>query len=233
MKKIFLGIKFLLLSTLLLSCTDSTQITTKETRVESTSPATTQVNAVLTTPFISPSKSITVSDSAFVQPSPDLSLLTSPTVAVTLGRLPNDCPVGPVGKEISRHFGAAIGGSPVWTVNGDSIFDLGFFLTKNGWAIKTLWVIEPNFKGKVAIHGRNNEDGSPLLFSPQGVARDNQPIQNPVLDAQNPGIPLQHQDAEGYWREWPGYMYAPKAGCYYLEADWSGGNWKINIAIGV
>lgn len=190
------------------------------------------MQAISTIPPISPPGLLTVTDTTLIQPLPDLSLLTSPTVPATLGPLPDDCVPGSTSKQISRNFGSAIGGSPVWIINNSSTFNYGLTLTKYGWSTKLLWVIEPNFKGDVTIRGADIHDGSSLLFKPQGVTKGDQPIITPILDPENPGIPIQHQDSTGYWKEWPGYMYAPKAGCYYLEADWLGGSWKINIAIG-
>jgi len=102
------------------------------------------------------------------------------------------------------------------------------FHNQYGWAHKFLWLIEAHYAGIVTIHGANLRDGSPLLPDADhqiGTSR----LTSLVLDTQDPTI-INRTDQ---WTEVPGGLTIPKAGCYYLEATWSRGSWRITFAAGV
>ncbi len=84
--------------------------------------------------------------------------------------------------------------------------------------------MEPSFAGKVTVQGANLADGTPLWFQLGG----RNIVSTAVFESNSPGTLIQ----PGEWGEWPSYLIAPKAGCYYLEAKWNGGSWKLNIAVG-
>jgi len=99
--------------------------------------------------------------------------------------------------------------------------------TKWGWGQKVLLLIEPEHEGIVTVRGASVDDGSPVWFKSSGRYVLG-PTTKLVLDPQNPAIPIQH----GQWKEWPSTFYIPKAGCYFLEARWNGGNWRLPFAAG-
>jgi len=51
-----------------------------------------------------------------------------------------------------------------------------------------------------------------------------------VLDPQHPDHPGSAVGVD--YAEWGSYIYIPTAGCYALEATWSGGHWRILFAAG-
>lgn len=181
---------------------------------------------------------------AFAQPYPTYPPLPTPTPKPTplggarakLGPLPQDCPPGPTPKDVVSNTGPVVGAPPVWAsgfigphaalVWDSSLADQ--LHNQYGWPHKLLWVVEDSMKGLVAIRGANLRDGSPLL---------------PGADGQEPTstltvLVLDPQDAKraqyvDQWAEFPGGLTIPKAGCYYLEATWPGGSWRITFAAGV
>ena len=182
------------------------------------------------TPPVS-SSTLTPTAIATLQPTPTLWGGQS----ATLGPVPQNCPASPAPKKVPV-FWLAYGGSPVWVeFVGSSTYPILVwspeqaleFHEEHGWAHKFLWLIEARYTGIVTIHGVNLRDGSPLLPD-----ADHQPGASAltllVLDTQDPTI-INRTDQ---WTEVPGGLTIPKAGCYYLEADWPGGHWRINFAAG-
>jgi hypothetical protein len=102
------------------------------------------------------------------------------------------------------------------------------FHLADGWGHKFLWVVEDSVKGLVTIHGANLRDGSPLLPSADGQGPTST-LTLLVLDAHDPHRAMYVDQ----WAEFPGGLTIPKAGCYYLEATWPGGSWRITFAAGV
>lgn len=49
----------------------------------------------------------------------------------------------------------------------------------------------------------------------------------PRLDPSHPGAV-----SEGDWKEFPSYLYFPRAGCYALRARWPGGEWDLGFGFG-
>lgn len=156
-----------------------------------------------------------------------------------LGPLPNDCPSGPAPQIISPDFGSAVGANPAWAGAGNFRNQAPLALIwdptqaraehdENGWGHKFLWVVATSYQGVVTFHGANLRDGSPLY--PE--AQDAEPASTPttlVVDTRNPNI----ANRDPQWTQFPGGLTVPKAGCYYLEADWPGGHWRITFAAGM
>lgn len=151
-----------------------------------------------------------------------------PKVTLKLGPPPRDCN-GPTPKEVASFVGPAVGESPIWAVGPvgpHATIELGG-RTKWGWRAKVLLMIEPRHEGTVTVRGTSADGGSPIWFKTSGRFVLG-PTTELVLDPQNPGIPVQH----GQWKEWPSTFYIPKAGCYFLEAQWDGGSWRLPFAAG-
>jgi len=99
---------------------------------------------------------------------------------------------------------------------------------KYGWSHKLLWVVQNNVKGLVRIHGANLRDGS--LLRPDAEQED--PTSTSTLLVLNPQDPNLTNRVD-QWAEFPGGLTIPKAGCYYLKAQWPGGSWHITFAAGM
>jgi hypothetical protein len=178
-----------------------------------------------------PVVSATVVPAATPTPTPT-SLAAS---AANVGPVPQNCPPGPTPKNVDPlEFGPGVGGSPVWAIgfagphatihlNGLSEDPS---LVQYGWNYKILWSVGLNYTHPVVLRGGLLSDGTPLWFR----IGDQPPVTAPVLDPRYPGT-LTGSDAG--WAEFPSYLLIPKAGCYYLEASWPGGSWRITFAAGL
>lgn len=158
--------------------------------------------------------------------------IPEPTVvesALVLGPAPQGCPPGPTPQEIAPYFGGTIGGSPVWAIGfagPEARVYVGDLVRWGAYGAyyKILWVVEPGYSDATTLRGGDLTEENPLWFQ----VGEEQPSTSPVLDPQNPGIPIQH----GEWIEFPSYLFIPQAGCYYLEAIFPEGSWRITFAAG-
>ena len=187
-----------------------------------------------------PAKSPTVALSTpttIATPQPTLS--PSPTIKapLPLGLAPN-CSASPAPKNIApTYFAPAVGSTPSWAVgfvgpHATLLFGENHAMyswvqcDRYGWEHKLLWVLGPSYTGIVTLHGANLADGTPLWMSADNVPNMTTSL---VLDARNPTV----VNRPGDWVEFPGGLDIPRAGCYYLQANWPGGSWKITFSAGV
>jgi hypothetical protein len=147
------------------------------------------------------------------------------------GPPPAECPRGPEPMKFSDDWGSGVGGYPVWVLGmGGPYATLYFFngsnntRTSHGWADKKLWVVKRTYHGAVRLHGGSLRDSTPLWFQIGG----NPPTTEPVLDLSGPET---RGDKTG-WADFPSYLFIPSAGCYFLEAEWEGGRWRLDFAAG-
>lgn len=152
-----------------------------------------------------------------------------------LGSVPHTCPSGPAPKILSPVFAAGYGAYPVWGVgfvgqHATLAFGTDFAQLKSeydttyGWGHKLLWVMPPGYKGRVTLRGGELRSGLPLWFDGRsGKAR------TLVLDPQRVLLP---SSPKGTWATFAAALYVPKAGCYYLNARWPGGQWRMTFAAG-
>jgi hypothetical protein len=98
---------------------------------------------------------------------------------------------------------------------------------EHGWGHKFLYLVGPAYTGIVTFHGANVQDGTPLWLGTDETGGS--ATTSLVLNPQNPNV----VNRPGDWVEFPGALDIPRAGCYYLEADWAGGSWSITFAAGV
>jgi hypothetical protein len=150
---------------------------------------------------------------------------------VVLGPIPDDCQPGPAPKRITRFTGPAVGVSPVWAIGFDGpptklYLRADWEHTQLGWTRKVLWLVKSGSSGRVELRAWNAADKTrtPLWFEFQ----PGEPSTSPVLDPKNPPIPPQSTQ----YKEFPSYLFIPEAGCYWLEASWKGGRWRIPFAAG-
>lgn len=166
--------------------------------------------APTSTPFIEPSQTPT--------PKPP-----------SLGPVPQDCPPGPTPRPIFAGIGPGIGSFPVWAFGFDGPHAVlrispNDTYTQYGWIWKIVWEVGPNYMHPVTLHSGKLSGGAPLWFQFEATTR------SPVLDPQHPNHPLSVVGSD--WAEWGSYLFIPTAGCYFLEAGWPGGHWRITFAAG-
>lgn len=204
---------FVSLFIVLMSCTPTPSIMqTPTTRPSVTPPA-------LASPANSPTPT-------FVSPAP-------------LGLAPLDCQQSMVVLKRIDSPASLIGMPPAWVggFTGSSSYPLLLFgdnhtmytwiqYTQHGWEHKFLYTVGPAFTQKVTFHGANLRIGTPLWLSADNVPEETTTL---VLDPQDPTI----VNRPGDWVEFPGGLDIPTAGCYYLQANWNGGSWKVIFAAGV
>jgi hypothetical protein len=169
----------------------------------------------------------TASSSPTTSPTPE----SLPVVAGNLTRAPEACD-GPVPrpKQVDPRYGRLVGDSPVWggvyaefDANTRAYRALDAPRAEYGWRIKVLWLIEPEHGEIIDVRGVNTSTGESLWFA--AVGED--PLTPLVLD------PAQGAPSEsGGWKEFPSYLYFPRAGCYELGATWSGGAWQLGFGLG-
>jgi len=177
--------------------------------------------------------------SSTLTPTAIATLQPTPTLwggqSATLGPVPQNCPASLAPKKVPV-FGLEYCASPLWVYfSGPSTHttlvwspnDAFMYHDQYGWAHKFLWLIEARYTGIVTIHGANVDDGSPLLPDADHQTGTST-LTSLVLDTQDPTIINRTEQ----WTEVPGGLTIPKAGCYYLEADWPGGHWRIIFAAG-
>ncbi len=147
-----------------------------------------------------------------------------------LGPIPRDCPPGPTPQPILPGIGPVIGGPPVWAAGFDgphaAIYLVPEAFNQYGWGRKIIWEVGPNYTHLVTLHGANLQSGARIRFQ----FLDGDPTTSPVLDPQDPDHP--GSAVGGDWNEWGSGMFLPTTGCYYLEASWPGGHWRITFAAG-
>lgn len=131
---------------------------------------------------------------------------------------------GPTLRTVDTHFGAGIGSSPVyaigdWDASGTMHTD-GAQLTQYGEAIKILWVVQPGYQQEVEVRASSATTGG-LLYFDLGSGPTTDLVLNPSTAAVNFG-----------WSTFLGYVYVPAADCYFIEARWSGGSWRVEFPAG-
>lgn len=144
--------------------------------------------------------------------------------------VPQNCPPGSTLQPIFSDVGAAVGGPPVWAIgfNGPrAVIEIPtyFTYTPYGWTWKLIWRMQDSYTHPITLRGGNLHDGSLLWFQIGQQDPSTSPVLAPRL-AENPVLNA------GSWVDWTSYLYIPAAGCYYLEATWPGGHWRITFAAG-
>jgi hypothetical protein len=94
--------------------------------------------------------------------------------------------------------------------------------TESGYRIKVLWVMTSAQADPVSVMG-HGDSGDAVLFETEG-----KPAPEAVLDPDAPGTVAEEPD----WKEFPSYLYFPRAGCYRIEVAWPGGGWALGFGLG-
>jgi hypothetical protein len=151
----------------------------------------------------------------------------------TLARAPTNCPPPrPKLQRVSSRLAPLTGGRPVWAGfyarldprSGRLHLEEDAPHTPDGWRIKVLWAVAEDQLTPVTVHGRELRTGKALRID----VGDAPQSRVATLDPANPGTPA----FQGEPREFPSYVYFPRAGCYAIEARWGAGHWRFVLAVG-
>ena len=158
------------------------------------------------------------SSSVAVRPTPSVA---SPFVTPPItGPAPTSCP-GPKPRTVAPQLGPAIGEAPVYAVgavDADGVMHFDDALqTRYGREVKIVWAVQIGFGGPISLSAMT-ADSSGLLYFVLG----DQATTSPVLEPQ----PL------GDWWTATSYLDVPAPGCYFLQARWAGGSWRLEFPAG-
>lgn len=183
-------------------------------------------------------------------PAPAVAGQGRPTVTPTpppLDPMPRSCPGAPRPVVLKNVFGSGpdaptsrpasmwAGTYPVWGGFGGPHATVavgtlpGDFAAPYGWGAKMLWVLSPRFKGRVTLQGGLLHGHASLAFDVVEKGAPNTPTRIASLEARRQKAYSGGPDA---WPEFPSTFYIPRAGCYYIEARWPGGTWRMTFAAG-
>ncbi len=156
---------------------------------------------------------------------------STPTVISPLGPVPNDCPAGPTPQKFDAAFAPGVGSDAVWVVGfkGPHATLSNFPQTQpgpNGWPHLLTVVVRQGGDWPIALHGWNMNTDAPLWFG--GIQPEDESTTAIWLYNHDNVLQLGHHE----WITLKTYVYVPVAGCYYLEATWPGGHWRITFAAG-
>lgn len=165
-------------------------------------------------------------------PSPQLTPTQIIASAANVQPAPNHCPPGtPIQVKTLSPAIIALGGiSPVWATvrNGGTSHLAGEnYDPDGGWPAKIVWEVGPHYTQLVAIRAGNLLTGMLLKWH----LPDHYLTTTPVLDPQHPDHPVSVIGSD--WNEWGSEVLIPGAGCYYIEADWPTGHWRVTFAAGL
>lgn len=146
-----------------------------------------------------------------------------------LGLPPQDCPLGPPPHNVFSDVIPGYGSFPAWAFGLEPTIRIStsFTYTQYGWTWKVIWRVSTRYTQPVQLHGGNLRTGMPLWFQ-IGEPASTTPILDPRPDEQQ----IAQSGAPTEFVEWKSYLYIPTAGCYYVEADWPQGSWRITFAAG-
>lgn len=172
-----------------------------------------------------------------------------PTANGPLGPAPTNCPASPPLQTLNQNnFGGGFS-SPISFQGGSLVWFLG--LPQAGGTVqlyqdtvhsysstKVMWVVGPNYAQVVTLSGREVHTGAPLWFeiypSNSMPISDTTPSTYETQAQLDPAAPNRGStdNSTGHWNIWGIGMIALTAGCYELDATWSGGGWQAIYAIG-
>jgi len=144
-----------------------------------------------------------------------------------LGPLPRHCPSSAVAGSIPLEGFLFSALHPVlrWGTMADVA---GIYQPPYGWGHKVLWVLKPGFYGTVTLRGGSMDRHAALWFAVVENFVDGGPTRAMSLNA---GWQKAFSPGES-GPSFPGALYIPRAGCYYLQARWKGGQWQGTFAAG-
>lgn len=169
-------------------------------------------------------------------------------VLTPLASAPQNCPLkAPPQTMTLAHLGA---NSNVLLVGGGAFWIYGSYFPKNlhlslssslEWpGAKMVAEVGPNYTQPVTVRMRELQTGA-LAWWTDSATPPGAYTQTLILDPQSdeesvgivPGLPyVPHGTPGAGWKEWGIFPLFAQAGCYALEASWSGGSWQSVLTIG-
>lgn len=143
---------------------------------------------------------------------------------------PPRCPPT-VGAQIVEYLLApALGVAPLWLSGFDQgsarpvvhfVSQLPRQYTLRGWAWQAIFATDLGYAGPTTISGGSVDGHGDVAFG-QGESV----VSTLMLDTRAP------QSRMVTWGEWQMVIYLPGPGCYYVQARWPGGGWRVTFAAG-
>jgi hypothetical protein len=179
-----------------------------------------------------PPQAAPATSTALLMPTPTPYVPPPTPVPPLLGPVPQNCPLGPTPQHVFSDVGPVLGHLPVWAIGFDgphAVVRLSsyFTYTQYGWTWKILWRVSDSSPSPITLQA-GPLGNRPLLWFQIG---DQNPTVSPTLAPVTPD-PAYLTVTNAPWTDFPSYFFIPKAGCYYLEAHWRGGSWRITFAAG-
>jgi hypothetical protein len=113
-----------------------------------------------------------------------------------------------------------------WDASGALHLFRPFQRTASGWRDKVLWLVAHDQRRVIRLHGHNLKTGAPVRFDVELSGEGIKTVG--FLNHGKPGA----VSGTGEPREFPSFLYFPRAGCYALSARWSGGQWGMVLGFG-
>jgi hypothetical protein len=170
-------------------------------------------------------------------PAPPLVNYDTPTVlggwaTPNLGGVapPPTCPTTQGPPATKYLLAPALGVAPLWVAGFDQATArpvvhfqsrLPRVYTPRGWAWQAVFATDRSASVVATISGGSLDGHGGLLF-----ARGSSVASALMLDLRSPASQL------ASWGEWVTAIYVPGPGCYYLQARWPGGGWRVTFAAG-
>jgi hypothetical protein len=165
-----------------------------------------------------------------------------PKVTGSLAPAPTDCAVQPAPRTFTLppDFGGGFhgdftfaGSSPAWALAPGSPLRVEQPSVDQPYpGAKVMWIVGPNYFQPVTLSGRELRSNTPTWFEVfQGAGTESLFITQAILD---PGAPNRGsaEPSSGHWNIWGIGLLVLSAGCYELNASWSGGSWRTVYAAG-
>ncbi|HEY8284089.1 MAG TPA: hypothetical protein VIJ28_06860 [Chloroflexota bacterium] len=163
------------------------------------------------------------------------------SAAPTIGGVPKNCPDTTHFVSLfnvfddGKAYGGLVGSAPAWlrgfsgpaaTLTFGGVYQPGY-----GWGRKVLFVLKRGFKGTVTMSGGSVRGHAPLWFDAVEVGALDRPVRRLTLQATRQ-LAFAGGAGPRQWPTFPGGITVPRAGCYYVEATWPGGKWRLTFAAG-
>jgi hypothetical protein len=152
----------------------------------------------------------------------------------SLGPLPATCPRANTLQSFESPLDPpGLGSGPVWLVGFSgptaSLVHLNSSQAKwLGWYQTLTLFVEKGYEGTLLLQGGSQANGAPLWFSDESMSNTNNSL---YFDMQRT-TDKQRFYSSGQWEFVPVDVFIPASGCYFLQANWSGGSWIADFAAG-
>ena len=143
---------------------------------------------------------------------------------------PPSCPPTVGTQTIDYLLSPALGEAPLWVTGFDEVAvqpvvhfvsNLPRAYTLRGWAWQAIFTTDLGYAGPATVSGGSLSGHGEVAFG-QGTSV----ASTLVLDTRAPASRMVS------WGEWVMAVYVPGPGCYYVQARWPGGGWRVTFAAG-